>query len=165
MKPVCASTACPEIHPEARAIKIANRAVLERSCAKLMPYQGSEDPGNRILSRVKQHASMHRALFVRDLTTVDVDWSSPKYKRYITSEDLHKYPSLREFVADSDSQYRDPRRAHILWMFIIMEESKAFGPGDIGLFRPHTVMASPYFSAELIHKFRWGGRHKEVSRN
>ena len=92
-----------------RAVKIANRAVLERSCAKLMPYQGTDDPGNRILSYAKQHAILHRALFIRNLTTLQEDWSSPRYRRYITSEDLYHCPTLREFVADPDSQYRDPR--------------------------------------------------------
>jgi hypothetical protein len=95
--------------PEYRAVKIANRAVLERSMPKLMPYQGSDDPGNRILSQAKQHAILHRALWVRNLLTLEQDWSSSRYKKYITEEDLQQWPTLRDFVADPDKQYRDQR--------------------------------------------------------
>jgi hypothetical protein len=95
--------------PEARAVKIANGAVLARSMAKLMPYQGSDNPGNRILSHAKQHAILHRALWVRNLLTLDQDWSSSRYKKYITDDDLHRWPSLRDSVADPDKHYRDQR--------------------------------------------------------
>ena len=95
--------------PDDRAVKIANRAVLERSMPKLMPYQGSDDPGNRILSQAKQHAILHRALWVRNLLTLDQDWSSSRYKKYITDEDLRQWPTLRDFLADPDTQYRDAR--------------------------------------------------------
>jgi hypothetical protein len=95
--------------PDDRAVKIANRAVLERSMPKLMPYQGSDDPGNRILSGAKQHAILHRALWIRNVTTLDLDWSSSRCKRYITEEDLQQWPTLKDFVADPDTQYRDAR--------------------------------------------------------
>ena len=99
----------PGDKPEDRAIKIGNRAVLDRSMPKLMPYQGSDDPGNRILSQAKQHAILHRALWVRNLRTLGQDWSVRRHKRYITGEDLHTWPSLKDFIADPDTQYRDAR--------------------------------------------------------
>lgn len=123
--------AMPGVSPAERAVKIADRAVLERSMAKPMPYQGSDGPGNRILATAKQHAILHRALWVRDLSTVGADWSNRHYPRYITGEDLDRWPSLRDFLADPDTQYRDPRSertGHVALGSIAMEDHLGWNP-------------------------------------
>jgi len=101
--------AMPGDDPRERAQRTGNLAVLERSMPKLLPYQGSDNPGNRILSEAKQQAVLHRAMWVKDLTTLKDDWESPRYCKYITEDDLSTWPTLKDFIADPDLQYRDPR--------------------------------------------------------
>ncbi|MDP6054925.1 MAG: hypothetical protein QF879_21505, partial [Candidatus Latescibacteria bacterium] len=67
----------PGNDPRERARRTGNLSVLERSMPKLLPYQGSGNPGNRILSEAKQQAVLHRAMWVKDLTTLKDDWESP----------------------------------------------------------------------------------------
>jgi len=96
-------------NPHERAKRTGNLSVLERSMPKLLPYQASDNPGNRILSETKQQAVLHRAMWVKNLETLKDDWEAPRYHKYISEQDLSAWPALKDLVADPDHQYRDPR--------------------------------------------------------
>jgi len=76
---------------------------------KLYPYQNAFDLGNRIISPAKHYAASHRFLWIRDQDTIEFD--DKRYAQHITETDLNKWPTLREWLADPETQYVDQESA------------------------------------------------------